>query len=629
MNSKEKLFQEFQAATKDQWKEKVIKDLKGADFSKSLVWKTSDNAEIQPLYSAEDLENLEYLNTEPGKFPYTRGNNSKEKSWLIRQDFCIDNVDETNKKILHAIENGVTSIGLYTHGDQGCPYSEAFADSAKFDKLLKNIDLENISINFSGTINSAAFLTLLEEIISKRKINKEKISGNAGYDPLGFVTLKGKFHDDEAMIFKRAKLLVDYTKKALPKMKILDVNTSYFHNAGADYIQELALGLAVGNEYLHQLTDTGLNIDEISSRMQFTFSVGSDYFIEIAKFRAARLLWSSIIDEYNPAKQDSSKIFIHGTTSMWNKTIYDPYVNMLRTSTESMSAILGGVDSLTVVPFDSSYKKSNNFSERIARNQQIILKEEAYFDKVIDPAAGSYYIENITDICASEAWKLFKDIENHGGYISAFKSGYVQQIIDETASKRYMDIAMRKKVFLGTTQYPNLNEKIDGSADLNICFSEKKNRDFQYPPLIQYRGARTFEELRAKCEKAENAPKVFLLNYGNLVMRKARAGFATNFFGCAGFNIIDNPGFTDIDLGINAALESKSDIVVICSSDDEYPEIVPVIIDKLKNKSTLVLAGFPKDHIESFKAMGLQHFIHVKSNVLETLKEFVKIIGIE
>lgn len=626
MDEKEKLFPEFQPADKAKWKEKAKKDLKGADFNKTLVWHTSEGIELQPLYSSEDIPDPDFTDNIPGSFPFIRGNDSTEKKWYIRQDFYVGAPAETNKNILNAIEGGVTSVGLFTQGDQGCPYNEAFSDSKKFETLFENVDLEKIPVNFSGTISSAAFVTLLEEIADKRKADKSKIKGTAGYDPLGFLSLKGKFHDNEEMVFKRAKNLIDYSKKTFPGLKIIDVNAAIFHNAGANIIQEMAFGLSAGNEYLHQLTESGLSVDDAAQNIQFSFAAGSDYFPEIAKFRAIRTLWALIVDTYTPASSESSHMFIHCTSSAWNKTIYDPHVNMLRTTTEAMSSIIGGVDSLTLLPFDFCYKKSDHFSERVARNQQIVLKEEASFDKVIDPAAGSYYVENITHKYAEEALKLFKEIEKRGGYIAAFKEGFIQSLIKENVEKKNHEIALRKKVFLGTTQFPNQNEKTGESVEIKK--SGITEGGAIYEPLTLYRGASAIEEIRLRTDRSKKVPEVFLMTLGNPTMRKARAGFASNFFACAGFKIIDNQEFSDTETAIQEAIKSKAPIVVICSSDDEYPVLVPEIAQKLKDKSILVIAGYPKEHIETFKKLGINHFIHMKSNLPESLIEFQKLTGI-
>jgi len=320
---------------------------------------------------------------------------------------------------------------------------------------------------------------------------------------------------------------------------------------------------------------------------------------------------------------------IHCVTSKWNKTIYDPYVNLLRTQTEAMSAILGGTNSLTVEPFDIVFRNPDEFSARIARNQQLILKEEAYFDKVADPAAGSYYIENLTSLLAENAWKLFLEIEDKGGFLSCLKSGFIQRILSESGTKKQSDIATRKTFLLGTNQYPNTNEKLSDTVDLNKAFKEDRvATDLLVDPIDIFRGSQQYDKLRIAVDKAGKRPAVFLLPIGNHAMSKARSQFSANFFGCAGYQIIENQGFNTIAEAVNQALESKADIVVICSSDEEYTLFAPDIFMQLKEKAIIVVAGNPTS-INELKSKGLENFIHVKSNVIDTLAEFNKKLGIK
>jgi methylmalonyl-CoA mutase len=280
--------------------------------------------------------------------------------------------------------------------------------------------------------------------------------------------------------------------------------------------------------------------------------------------------------------------------------------------------------------YDDAYKCPDEFSARIARNQQIILKEESYFDKIADAPSGSYYIESLTDSIAQHAWKLFQDIEETGGFTAAFKAGTIQDAIAQTAQQRDSDIANRRTIILGTNQYPNQQETMLEKID--ACCGCDCSQESEYKKLRLYRGAEAFEDLRLATEKAVKAgkkkPIVFLLTYGNLAMRKARAGFAQNFFGCAGYEIIDNAGFKTPEEGANAALAAKADIVVLCSSDEEYPELVNGACAVLNGKASVTLAGHPGDNPEAFKAAGVGEFIHVRSNLIETLTGFQKQLGI-
>jgi methylmalonyl-CoA mutase len=230
--------------------------------------------------------------------------------------------------------------------------------------------------------------------------------------------------------------LASLTESALvfPNLRTIHLNAATYNNSGADTVQELAFGISTGSEYLTQLTDRGLSADFAASKMRFSFGIGSNYFMEIAKLRAARLLWSVVQKGFRIPEGESIKMDIHCVTSEKNKSENEPDMNMLRTQTEAMSAILGGTDSLTVEPFDKTFRHPDEFSERIARNQQLILKEEAYFDKVADPAGGSYYIENLTSLIADKAWRLFLEIEDQGGFLSSLNSGFIMKKLSEAGN---------------------------------------------------------------------------------------------------------------------------------------------------------------------------------------------------
>ena len=415
---------------------------------------------------------------------------------------------------------------------------------------------------------------------------------------------------------------------SLPAFRVIQVDAFHFNNSGADIVTELAFGLSMGNEYLSAMTARGIDATFVASKIRFSFGTGSNYFMEIAKLRAARFLWSVIAQSYSITDKESAKMNIHCVTSEWNKTIYDPYVNLLRTQTEAMSAILGGTDSLTVEPFDIVFKSPDDFSERIARNQQLLLKEEVHFDKIADPASGSYYIENLTSLIIENSWKLFIELEESGGFLQSLKAGLVQKKIKEISSKRKKDVAIRKENFVGTNQYPNLSEKMSEKVDLNkLTHLTLINNDLLVEPLIPSRGAEEIEKLRMAVDNAKKRPSVFLFTSGNPVMKKARSQFSSGFFGCAGYRIIENSDLASFDDGVKSALDSKADIVVVCSSDEEYTELAPAVNDKLKGKAIIVVAGTPPD-MDYLKTKGLEHFINIRSDLYDTLNMFNTKLGI-
>jgi methylmalonyl-CoA mutase len=618
----EKLFEEFPPVTTTEWMQKIEEDIKGASFEK-LIWKTSDGIEIEPFYRHENLQLLDYLDAQPGAFPFIRTGKKYLNDWEIRQDIEVTDIKQANQKALSALNLGATSI-CFT-----IPATLPLANE-DFKSLLSGIFFDCINLNFNAPGKEHLILSYLENEVRNTKTEFERITGSIDMDPLGKLCQTGYFTKSETEDLTNAAELIRDSAGKFPNLRVSGINGHIFHNAGASIVQELAISLALASEYLNIYHDSGLQVDQVARSFQLNLATGPLFFIEIAKLRAARLLFARLINAWSPEHDRSANIFIHCFTSEWNQTIFDPYSNLLRGTTEGMAAALGGADSITIVPFDKAYRETTKFSERMARNIQVILKEEAYFDKVIDPAAGSYYIENITDSLAANAWKLFLEIENHGGFTESCKSGGIQDMISETARQRDMNIATRKEILLGTNQYPDASENLTEVFNFTIGSNSQPVEKQIVKPLTKYRGAMPFEELRLKTlSKKDGKPKVFLLPYGNVNWRVARAVFASNFFGCAGYKIIENKSFNSIKEGVDAALKAKAAFVVLCSSDDQYPQIAPEALQLIQNKAFLVIAGYPKDSIDELKSRGIEYFIHLKSNLLEELRKYNELTGVQ
>ena len=318
-------------------------------------------------------------------------------------------------------------------------------------------------------------------------------------------------------------------------------------------------------------------------------------------------------------------------TTTYNQTVFDSYVNMLRSQTEAMSAALGGVESMVVVPFDAPYETPTDFAERIARNQQLLLKDECHFDRMVDVAGGSYFIEELTVALASQAWKLFLSVEEEGGFLSAVKSGSVQNTINQTNAERHANAGKRREFLLGTNQFPNFTEVSEGKEPLSCgctnCCGHADEGKGEIPSINSSRLASDFETLRLSTEKAAKVPVAFMLTIGNLAMRQARAQFSCNFLAAAGYKVVDNLGFETVEQGVEAAMTAGADIVVICSSDDEYAEYAIPAFKCLDGRAMFVVAGAPACSDE-LKAAGIENFINVKSNQLATLKEYNAKLGI-
>ena len=611
---RERLFSEFQSVSAEDWKEKIVEDLKGADYEKRMIWKTGEGFNVHPFYRKEDLPEG-CACAEPGKFPYTRGN-SNSNNWLIRQSIDLPSAEDANAKARKMIDNGVTSIVFKVRGKMVTP--------EYIPTLLEGINAEKTELNFNVCVSKVnIFATQLVEYYKQRGFDLAAVRGSIEYDPIGKELYAGKSIDNYIAITKE----IMSSLEELPHYRCMTVNSAGLCNAGAYITQELACALAWGNEYMNAATEAGINVDRIAKSIKFNMGISSNFFMEIAKFRAARMLWAKIVEQYAPECKCSCKMIIHAETSKFNLTLFDPYVNMLRTQTEAMSAAIAGVEAITVTPYDSVYETPTEFAERIAKNQQLILKHESHLDKVADPAGGSYYIESLTASIAAEAWKQFLAIEEAGGFHKAVKEGRVKAEVEASGNSRRTALAKRKEILLGTNQYPNFCELSEGRRPMEMgcgcgCHDEESNR------LVAKRLGEEFEQLRLATEESGRRPKAFMLTIGNLAMRQARAQFSCNFLAAAGYEVIDNLGFKSVEEGVNAAMEAKADIVVICSSDDEYAEYAIPAFKAVGDKAIFIVAGAPACSEELQKA-GIENFIHVRVNVLETLKALNAKLGIK
>ncbi len=596
----DKLFPEFPPITTEQWLETIRKDLKGKDIEK-LVRKTLDNLEIEPFYRKESTEKLSITDVNIAEFPFIRGNKNSQ-DWSVRQDFYFTSAPEIAEKIKLAKERKVDIIGL----DFG---KSPEISQDKLFNLLKNID----SLAFSSFENIEEYYDLLVKLDLKK--------GFLNFDPLTYYAFVGKHYKNDDEIWKSVeKLLLN----PLKSIKTLGINVKHYANAGASPVMQLSIALSIAEEYFNFATEKNIPLDKILSNIYFNFSAGTEYFMEIAKLRAFRFLFAKFVEAYDSKLKDSAKAYIHLTTSRRNKTIYDAHLNMLRTTIESLAGVVGGVDSLTIEPFDTIFKKTGDFSERIAVNQQFILKEEAYMDKVIDPAGGSYYVENISVELISKAWELFLEIQKQGGFCNAVRNNFISYMFKELNEKENKLVNMGRISILGTNKYPNRTENLkDLKINKPLELSDLSVENSEFELLKISRLAENFEQLRMRVEKGGYIPKVFLFTFGNASMRRARADFAGNFFAVAGFEIIDNLGFETIDEGIAAEKEHNAEIIVLCSSDDSYLEMAKKVSKEIKNKK-IVVAGNP-DSREEIEELGITDFIHARSNVYTELIKFTHI----
>jgi len=406
-----KLFSEFNAASAQDWKQQIIKDLKGTDFEK-LIWHNANGFDVNPFYTSEDL-----IETPQPLFTHA--------DWKICSEIRIDDEKTANANALKALSGGTNSL--------------IFVVDKKIDftVLLNEISVEHIELNFVLKYAAENFVSDFNSYLKQRNISPEKINGSISFDTIGYLVETGinsEFRMDNS------ELVTDC------------VNAALYQNSGATQSFELACALAHAHEYLVVQSDKNISSKKL---FRFTLAVGSDFFGEIAKLRALRKLWTIIAKEYNA----NPEIYLHSETSLLNKSSFDANNNMLRTTTEGMSAVIGGCNSLTVNSYNSGFEKANDFSERMARNQQLIFKEESYLDKVADMGAGSYYIETLTDEIAAKAWEEFKLIESKGGFIACLKSNYIQEKIHAQAAELIKEFKEGQLVLIGVNKFKNPKEK--------------------------------------------------------------------------------------------------------------------------------------------------------------------------
>jgi methylmalonyl-CoA mutase len=643
-----KLKNDFAPVTTAEWSEAVRKDLEGAEPSK-LLWKTEEGITVKPFYRAEDLKDLErQLESAPGEFPFVRGT-SMANDWSIRQ--TIDSLDpaQANAAARQALAAGADSIafavlpeGAFIHG--------VSVQSAEDMRLLIQ-GLSGVPLSFRVQRAARAILVLyLAEL-------KEPagISGSVDFDPLGDLLLEGASARTQQEIFADAAEVLKFASGKAPLLRTLAVRASQSVESGGTVVQELAFALAAAVEYLRELSERGLDVDEICSKIFFVFATGSNYFFQIAKLRAFRMLWAEAVAQFKPKHTDSSKAVVECVTARWGITAYAAHNNLLRGTTEAMSAAIGGCDSIEVTPFDAALKPSDDFSRRLARNTQIILKKEAYLDRVADSGGGSYYVEALTDSLAREAWKLFQQVEAKGGMLKSIQAGFVQQEIANSRRQKDEAIAARRRNLLGITQYPDPDEQVldtldgDGNvtplrtsgvkpgsspAGLASQFAEGLTLGdclapgaavFTVEKLTPYRGAEPFEALRLRTERhaarTGRRPRVLLLEYGELKMRKARVAFSLNLFAAAGFEIVSAASEADPAAAANVIAERQPDLVVLCSTDPQYLPMARPLIEMLRQSKAVpvIVAGYPKDDIAQLQRDGVADFIHVRSHALQLL----------
>jgi methylmalonyl-CoA mutase len=616
------LFSDFPKSSKKDWIRAIETDLKGISLE-SLTRHTFEGFPVPPVFTKEDVIDLEYLDSHPGEYPFSRGLHKGKNHWLIRQDFLFTDARETNKRVKNAISKGAQAIGFRFRA------SDKISKSV-FENLFKDLRLSEFPVffedrSFNGIKNTNEFIEALEAL----EIDPLDIQGGFEQDLLyQHLLRKGAWSGTE--IQDITLKLLEKHRQVFQNFRPILINGYGFSNLTTSITHELAFCLAEGTEYLSWIHGSGINEAFPINFIGFTMGIGPNFFMEIAKLRALRLLWTRIIESFDKNNSSGGRVFITSRPCSWNKTKYDPHTNILRYTSEILSAALGGADAISTLPFDEPLDQRSAMAERISRNAQVLLKEESYLDRICDPSGGSYYIENLTHIIAEEAWNLFQEIEQEGGFINAVESGWIPGHISKLQSQRDADIFNRKTILLGTNHYPNPDETL-GTLHAKPGGQDPDHDAPDIPGWIQpYRGAEKFEVLRQKAEEFSGGrPTAVLFPFGAPARRSARVSFSANFLGCGGFFIEDLTGIASVEEGVEACLKIKPEIIVFCSSDEEYPRTLPALVDKIGTHPLLIVAGDPGAHGNDLKKIGIRFFIHQKSDVFSLLQSIQQSIGVE
>lgn len=676
------------------WQKSVEAELNGVPFEKKLVTRTFEGVALQPLYTRADLAGIAHVDVPPGVAPFGRGARADghcSRRWQVAQEIAAANAAEFNAALLTDLGRGLDAVVLTpdptaragfdagetanVHGEPGLPVS----DLHDLSTALAGVDLNAVPVHIAAGADPLPLAALYLSVARERGVAWEKLAGSLTGDPLGEWAESGRLAAGVSTLYESLAGWAKWGATHAPNLQTIGVNAAIWADAGGTAVQELAFGIACGAEYLRELGRRGVRPERAAIRMRFRFSSGPQFFMELAKFRAFRLLWTRVVGAFGVPHTLAAEATVHASTARWNQTRLDPHVNMLRATTEALSAVLGGCDSIAIAPFDAVANTSDSFSRRIARNVHTLLAEEFSLAQVADAGGGSWYIEKLTDELARSAWAAFRAVEGRGGFAAALKEGHLQRLVAVAAAEKKEAVEKRRLGLIGTNLFPNLKEKPLPSAErAHATILPHRRTAVLLPPkgatwpvrfeaalaaaqsgasvgqlarltrrcsvsesavvpALPWRAAAGFEELRAAADamlaQSGARPKVFLAKFGPPLLHKARADFSAGFFAIGGFEVLGKQSFDSADAAAEAAAKSGAPIAVLCSSDDTYPALVPVFARAAKAanpKLTVVLAGLPAEAatVASFRKAGVDEFIHLRANVHEVLAKLMKRIGV-
>jgi methylmalonyl-CoA mutase len=577
----ESFLSDFPPVSTEQWEHIIREKISGVEYASKLIWHPEEGLAVKPYYRSDDLAGLPFLDAGPGEFPFIRGAQSSG-NWRIREEIDLLDAEDASRAACSAISGGAEEIA-FRHSKLESPSEIAI--------LLANF--HEIPLHFESLSPDAVHH--LVERLNKRAHGADV---SADLDPLANLDFSA-----------------NQIRMALPGFRPFVVHADQFHEQAAGSIEEIGFTLSGATDFVAEMIERGLSIDRITASMSFTFAMGPEFFIQIAKLRTFRLAWAKVVDSFGGTHRAAESV-IHARTAHWNETVYDPQVNILRATTEVISAVLGGAKSISVTPFDECYRQPDESSRRLARNTQIVLKQEALLSRVADPVGGSYLIEALTNSLATKAWKLFQELEIAGGYRRALETGVIASVLERRMSSRKEAVACRRRVLTGTNRVADASEK--ALNRLGMTHRESAPR-----------AAETFESLRLRTEKSiqrtGEQPRIVLAEIGDPKMRGARSQFAADFLACAGLASCKQKFESAEQMA-----KCEADVIVLCSSDGEYlpiaAELMP-LLERNRDRAVVIIAGNP-DTAEQIRDIGISHFIHLRSNAVEVLAGLQQQIGI-
>ncbi|MCM3759819.1 acyl-CoA mutase large subunit family protein [Alkalihalobacillus oceani] len=675
-------FSEFPIPSYEEWQQVTEKSLKGKSFE-TLLTALPDDIVLKPMYQRKDAEELLLQDQLPGQFPFTRGTRTEPSSWMISQALSAATPKQLNEELQQALAMGqevlhITIAEDVKRGSIAGLEKEQFDGVPLFDlddmrELFSAIDPGHYPLYLDAGEIATPFLAALALISSKEE---KPMLGVVGADPLHQLAKHGKLVYPLAEAYKQMALAVKWANQHAPDLRTVLVQSHHYHNGGASAALELACALATGADYVGALMERGLTADDAGKAIVFSFSVGSDYFTEIAKLRAARTLWAAIMAEFG-AGEEAQKMMIHARTSLFTKTTEDRHVNLLRSTSEAFAAAVAGVDSIEVSPFDEALSQTTPFSRRIARNTSLILREEAHIGQTIDPSGGSWYVEHVTEELAKKTWKRFLTIDEAGGIVKALQRGIIQDEIEAMWKKRVQQVETREQVIVGNNQYINLMEKSDSAparqeetmreygdriqqkrarikngikqppqtleemqqlledgtpfSPLQQSFRQQDGSEATIAAIPQRRLAEPYEELRRRSRtlaaKQGGMPSVLIVGLGALADYKARADFIAGLFQCGGFDVRQ----TSLDTREQADFFCQSQIIVLCGRDEAYETSAPGLLEEWKQSAPgkkYFIAGLLNQQVTArLKQAGLDEAIGRQTNAytfLYALQDWLK-----